>query len=61
MLIEGDFFPPAPNAPAPVHIVYAPDRRYAPYAGISIASIIRALPREWMPDFHFHLLSDGLT
>jgi lipopolysaccharide biosynthesis glycosyltransferase len=60
MLIEGAFSK-ATKAPAPVHIVYAPDARYAAYAGISIASIIRRLPREWVPDLHFHLLSDGIT
>jgi lipopolysaccharide biosynthesis glycosyltransferase len=49
---------PEPNNPSdPIHLLCAADARYGGYAGIMLASVLRANPAEC---FDIHLLSDGI-
>ncbi len=49
---------PEPNNPNdPIHLLCAADARYGGYAGIMLASVLRANPGEV---FNIHLLSDGM-
>lgn len=41
----------------PIHVVYSADANYAPYAGISMASVLCRFPWDWR-DIHFHVLAD---
>jgi lipopolysaccharide biosynthesis glycosyltransferase len=41
----------------PIHLVIAADAQYGPWAGIALASMLRANPGE---SFVFHVLSDGI-
>lgn len=52
-----NFYPS--EAGQPIHIAYAADANYGPYAGISIASVLSRFPREW-GDLHLHLVSVGI-
>jgi lipopolysaccharide biosynthesis glycosyltransferase len=44
----------------PIHVAYAADANYGPYAGVSMASVLRRFPWDWR-DVHFHLLADGVN
>ncbi|MGA8494299.1 MAG: glycosyltransferase family 8 protein [Xanthobacteraceae bacterium] len=44
----------------PIHVAYAADANYGPYAGISISSVLRRFPLDW-GDLHFHLVSNGIA
>jgi lipopolysaccharide biosynthesis glycosyltransferase len=49
---------PEPSYPTdPIHLLCAADARYGGYAGIMLASVLRANPGE---SFDIHLLSDGM-
>ena len=49
---------PEPTSPNdPIHLLCAADARYGPYAGIMLASVLRANPGE---RFEVHLLSDRM-
>jgi lipopolysaccharide biosynthesis glycosyltransferase len=49
---------PEPSNPSdPIHLLCAADARYGGYAGIMLASVLRANPGE---SFDIHLLSDGM-
>src|SRR6267143_6438 len=48
---------PAADPSDPIHLLCAADARYGGYAGIMLASVLRANPGE---SFDIHLLSDGV-
>ncbi len=48
---------PAADPSDPIHLLCAADARYGGYAGIMLASVLRANPGE---TFDIHLLSDGM-
>jgi lipopolysaccharide biosynthesis glycosyltransferase len=48
---------PAADPSDPIHLLCAADARYGGYAGIMLASVLRANPGE---SFDIHLLSDGM-